>query len=93
MSKSNKFVKAIGYVVVYLLTAVQGYSVGLLITSTLMTLMCTIWSFFCPLPPYVTQHYGKVFLLSGIVPGIIVYVYTVVKVNRASKKGASAPSD
>lgn len=86
MGARNKFVKFIGYVFIYLVTAIQSYGISLTAMSLPMTLFCTVWNFIAPLPALLSEHYALVYLLASIPLGIVVFIYTVLKVNRVESK-------
>ena len=86
MSVRNKIVKGLGYIGIYLFTLVQSYLIGLLGASTVVTLVYAVWSFFGTLPSLMTERYGEIFLLSGIIPGIVVFIYTIINTAKATRK-------
>lgn len=86
MSKANGFIKFIGYVFIYLVTAIQSYIISMTAMSVLMTLFCTVWNIIAPLPQQIAEHYAIYFLLSSVPLAVVVFIYTVVVVNGKEKK-------
>lgn len=81
MSIRNKLVKGLGYAGIFIVTAIEHYLIGLLTVGVPFTLVCAIWSFFCPLPQYVAENYGKLYLLVSIPVGLILFIYSLTHIH------------
>ena len=82
MKLIGKIVKYTGYFGIYLITLIESYLTGLLFISSVMTIVFAVWSFIRPLPQYVAQHYGVLYLQSAIPVGIVVFIYLVTSVRK-----------
>ena len=86
MKKTVKLLKFIGYTGAYLWALLQSYLIAILLTATLASIICAIWSFIKPLPAYIGAHYG-ILILQGAIPlSLIFLIYILSKVKKQTAK-------
>lgn len=81
MSVRNKLVKGLSYAGVFIVVAIEHYFIGLLAVGAPFTLVCAVWSFIRPLPQYVAENYGKLYLLVSIPVGLILFIYSLTHIH------------
>lgn len=86
MSVRNKLLKRVIYTGAILLTLVQSYANGLLVSSIFLSSILAVWSIIKPLPLLVTQRMWLVYLLSGIPTGLIIFIYLMADLVKARSK-------
>lgn len=91
MSVRNKLVKGLSYAGVFIVVAIEHYFIGLLAVGAPFTLVCAVWSFIRPLPQYVIDNYGKLYLLVSLPVGLVLCIYTLTHVH--SKGTSKAQSE
>lgn len=86
MSIRNKMAKGAFYVLLTFYMVIQGYGIGLLAGSVLLSPVLAIWTIIKPLPLIVTQKLWLVWILSAVPFGVAVYIYMLVNLVKANSK-------
>lgn len=79
MSMRNKFIKGLGYLGICLLVLLESYFTSVLVTGTLLSITCAIWSCFYTLPEILCVNYGMVFLSLSVPLSLIFFIYICAK--------------
>lgn len=82
MKALNKLVKIIGYIGIYLLLFFADYLIAFVSSGAVMSIICSIYSFFSPLPYVASHRYGVLLLLISVLPAIIFFISSVRKLNK-----------
>ena len=78
----NKLVKALGYLLIWLVSLFEAFLLAMLTVSIIMSLVCCVWSFITPLPAYVASRYGLLMILGAVPFTIGYFVYVMIKTTK-----------
>ena len=73
----GKLVKFFGYVGIYLVTLLQCYGMSLIVSGSIMSIVCAIMSIFIVLPRLIIEKFWLVLLLGSIPIAILFFIIVV----------------
>lgn len=78
----NKFVKLLGYIGIYLLLLIEMFILAFLSMGTVMSVYCSIWSFFRPIPCLLSAKFGLAVVIVSIPVTIALYIYSLINIRK-----------
>lgn len=77
MKAVNKLFKFFGYVVVYMITFLQCYCMSLLVSGSLLSIVCAVLSIVMKLPAIFIESFWLIYLITAIPIAVIFFIIVV----------------
>lgn len=82
MSLLNKTIKLFGYVGIYLILLIEMFLIAFISMGTVMSVYCSIWSFFRPIPCILSAKFGIAVIIVSIPVTIALFIYSIINVKK-----------
>ena len=82
MSVLNKTIKFFGYIGIYLVLLIEMFLIAFVSMGTVMSVYCSIWSFFRPIPGILTAKFGIAVIIVSIPVTITLFIYSIINVKK-----------
>lgn len=73
----NKIYKFFGYIGIGIVTLISSYIIAFAFMCIPVSLFCSLWCCFRPLPQVLAEKYGVVLLCLSLLPAFIIFIYTL----------------
>ena len=93
MKVMNKIIKGLGYAVIYTVAFLQHYIIGIFCMGAVFSVLFGLWSFFAPLPHFVTDNYGKLLLIGSLPSGILFFIFSLQSMFKPRRKSKEQSSE